>query len=147
VYRTVKQGDAIVIEWQGESKHSADDIVAAAQSPDDQSQFEEACYILYSILTTNRGPMAATDVYHAAKDGLVSVGTLKRAKKMLRVRSRRKSVEIAVPQSKSGETTTIVRWVWQLPDDKDLLRPYQQRLLREQKENKIGSVETVKQEP
>ena len=68
-------------------------------------------------------------------------------KKMLRVRSRRKSVEIAVPQSKSGETTTIVRWVWQLPDDKDLLRPYQQRLLREQKENKIGSVETVKQEP
>jgi len=128
VYRTVKQGDAIVIEWQGESKYSADDMVTAAQNPDDHSQLEEACYILYSILTTNGGPMAATDIYQAAKDGLVSVGTLKRAKKMLRVCSRRKSVEIA----KNGNKKTTVQWVWQLPDDADLLCPYHKRLLREQ---------------
>ena len=78
VYRTVKKGDAIVIEWLGESKCSADDMVAAARSPDDHSQLEEACYILYSILATHGGPMPATDVYQAARDGLVSIGTLKR---------------------------------------------------------------------
>ncbi len=135
-YRTLKQGDAIVIEWQGESKYSADDVVTAAKNPDDHSQLDEACYILYAILTTHGGPMAATDIYQAAKDGLVSVGTLKRAKKMLRVCSRRKSVQII----ENGTTKTTVQWVWQLPDDQDLLRPYQERLLREQEDD--GSTST-----
>ena len=88
--------------------------------------------------------MAATDVYQAAKEGLVSVGTLKRAKKMLRVCC---APKVGRDGAKNGKTITIVQWVWQLPDDEDLLRPYQERLLREQEENKIGSVETVKQEP
>ena len=79
--------------------------------------------------------MAATDVQEAAKDGLVSVGSLKRAKRMLRVCSRRQSVKIAVPQSKNGETITVIRWMWQLPDDEELLRPYRERLLREQAED------------
>jgi hypothetical protein len=123
-YRTVKQGDAIVIEWLGASRYSADDIVAAAQSPDSHSQLEEACYVLYSILATHEGPMAATEVLQAAKHGLVSVGTLKRAKKMLRVSSRRQ-----------GGATTPVQWVWQLPDDAALLLPYQERLSREQEDS------------
>jgi hypothetical protein len=127
-YSTVKQGDAIVIEWLGESRYSADDMVAAAQSPDAHSQLEEACYILYSILVAHEGPMPATDVFEAAKAGLVSVGTLKRAKKMLRVRSRRKLAEI----TKDDETTVVVQWVWQLPDDEELLRPYEERLERDE---------------
>jgi hypothetical protein len=132
VYRTVKRGDAIVVDWVGESKYTADDLVSAARSPDDRSQLEEACYVLYSILATHEGPMSAIEVHEAAKDGLVSVGTLKRAKKLLRVRSRRKTVEI----KNDGKTTTAVQWLWQLPDDKDLLRPYEERLAREQEETK-----------
>ncbi len=128
VYRTVKQGDAIVIDWRGESKYSADDLVSAARSPDDRSQLEEACYVLFSILKTYGEPMPATEVHEAAKNGLVSVGTLKRAKKLLRVRSRRKTVEI----KKDGKTATAVQWLWQLPDDKDLLRPYEERSAEEQ---------------
>jgi hypothetical protein len=130
-YSTAKKGDAIVVNWLGESRYSADDIVAAAQSPDAHSQLEEACYILYSILVAHEGSMPATDVFEAAKAGLVSVGTLKRAKKMLRVRSRRKLAEI----TKDDETTVVVQWVWQLPDDEELLRPYQDRLEREQAED------------
>ena len=135
VYRTVKQGDAIIIEWLGESKYSADDIVAAAQSPYEHSQLEEGCYVLYSTLATHDGPMAATEVREAATHDLVTVGTLKRAKKMLKVRSRRQSVQIAVPHSKCDEKITIAHWVWQLPDDAELLRPYQERLQREMEED------------
>jgi hypothetical protein len=50
---------------------------------------------------------------------------------MLRVRSRRKLAEI----TKDDETTVVVQWVWQLPDDEELLRPYQDRLEREQAED------------
>ena len=121
-YRTARQGDAIVIEWLGESKHSADDMVAASQSPDDHSQLEEACYVLYSILATHGGQMPATEVQEAAKDGLVSVGSLKRARGCSGCAVRRNRVKIAVPQSKNGETITVVRWMWQLPDDEELLR-------------------------
>ncbi len=127
-YRTVKRGDTIVIEWQGESRYSADDLVAAARSPDDHSQLEEACRVLYSILATADKPMPATEVYEAAKDALISVGTLKRAKKMLRVRSCRRSCQIV----NDGKTTPALRWVWQLPDDEDLLRPYRKWLKKEQ---------------
>ena len=87
---------------------------------------EEACYVLYSILATNGGPMPATEVHEAAKDGLVSVGTLKRGKKMLRVRSRRKTVQITndgtpttdeqpatdCKVTEDSEKPTAVQWVW-----------------------------------
>ena len=129
-YRTVRRGDAIVVEWLGESRYSADDMVAAARSPDDHSQLEEACRVLYSILATG-GPMPATEVCQAARLGLVSAGTLKRAKKMLRVRSCRRSYRIA----NDGETATVVRWLWQLPDDESLLRPYREWLAKEQAED------------
>jgi hypothetical protein len=127
-YRTVKQGNAVTINWLGESRYSADDLVAAARSPDDHSQLEEACRVLYSILATG-GPMPATEVCQAARLGLVSAGTLKRAKKMLRVRSCRRSFRIG-----NGEAATVVRWLWQLPDDKKLLHPYQEWLKKEQAE-------------
>ena len=43
-------------------------LVAAARSPDDHSQLEEACRVLYSILATG-GPMPATEVCQAARLG------------------------------------------------------------------------------
>ncbi len=127
-YRTVKQGDAIVVEWLGESKCSADDVASTARNVDDRSQLEEACYVLYSILKMHGTPMPATEVHEEAKDGLVSLGTLKRAKKLLRVGSRRKTIEI----TRGRTTTSAVQWLWQLPDDEDLLRPYRERFEREE---------------
>ena len=56
VYRTVKRGDAIVIDWLGDSKYSADDIVAAAHNADAHSQLQEACHVLYTFLTPKKIP-------------------------------------------------------------------------------------------
>jgi hypothetical protein len=149
VYRTVKRGDALVVDWLGESKYSADDLVSASSNPDAHSQLQEASYVLYSILTTHGGSLQATEVFEAAKEALVSLGTLKRAKKLLRVRSRRKSFEIRVPvegeereedepdedDGKQMELQTVIGWVWELPDDEELLRPYQERFMKEKAED------------
>jgi hypothetical protein len=147
-YRTVKRDDAIVIEWMGESKYSAEDLVAATHNPDAHSQLQEACYVLYSILVTH-GPLAATEVSKAAQDALVAIGTLKRAKKLLKVRSRRKSFEILVPMddleddSKEMGMQTVIRWVWELPIDEELLRPYKEKYLREKKEDESNQPATL----
>jgi phage N-6-adenine-methyltransferase len=130
IYRTVRRGDAIVIEWLGESSYSANDIVAAAHNADTQSQLQEACYVLYSALAAHEGPMAATQVDAAAQAALVSVGTLKRAKNVLKVRSRR---ELDRTPTMAGGPTKA-RWLWELPADEDLLRPYRERFEREQQE-------------
>jgi hypothetical protein len=145
VYRTVKRGDAIVIEWLGESRYSADDLVAASHNADAQSQLQESCYVLYSILASHGGPLPATEVNKAAQAALVSVSTLKRAKKLLKVRSRRKSFEISFPvqqddeaeedDRKEMELQTVICWVWELPDDDELLRPYQERFEQDNKED------------
>lgn len=144
VYRTVKRGRAIVVEWLGESKHSAEDLLAATSNAD--SQLQEACYVLYSVLAIHGGPLPATEVYKAAQDALVSMGSLKRAKKMLKVRSRRKTFEILVPvemdeedeaedDSQEMELQAVIRWVWELPDDEESLRPYKERFEREKAED------------
>jgi len=139
VYRTVKRGEAIVIEWLGDSKHTADDLIVATHSADEHSQLEEAAYVLYTILATAPAPLPATAVYEVAKDALVSVGTLKRAKKLLKVRSRRGSFDIEV-QGEDGnkELQTKTSWTWELPKDKELLAPYKERLDREASEDKGG---------
>ena len=144
-YRTVKRDDAIVIEWMGESKYSAEDLVAATHNPDAHSQLQEACYVLYSILFIHGGPLPATEVYKAAQDALVSIGTLKRAKKLLKVRSRRKTFDILVPvenDRKEMEMQTVIRWVWELPNDEELLQPYKERQLREKKEDESNQPAT-----
>jgi hypothetical protein len=149
VYRTVKRGDAIVIDWLGDSKYSADDLVAASHNADAHSQLQEACYVLYSILAVHGGPLPATTVYEAAQNALVSIGTLKRAKKLLKVRSRRMSFRVPMEEdrdetddgesdeddSRLMELQTEVCWVWELPNDKELLRPYKERFDREKKED------------
>ncbi len=66
---------------------SSDDLVAATQNADGHSQLQEACHVLYSILTDAGTPVPATAVNGAAKEALVSISTLKRAKKLLKVRS------------------------------------------------------------
>ena len=132
----MKRDDAIVVEWVGESKYSADDLLAASHNADAHSQLQEACYVLYSILCKGT-PVPATEVSEAAGDALVSIGTLKRAKRMLKVRSRRKSFNIEVRGGNGKmELQTKMGWVWELPDDKELLAPYKARFEREIAEDK-----------
>ena len=130
VYRTVKRGDAIVIEWLGESKHSADDIVAAAHNTDAHSQLKEACHVLYSILTTYEDPMPATEVHSAAQEALVSVGTLKRAKKLSEFAPGESRTPICLrrtrQQNRDGSGSC--------PTTKEFLRPYREQFLREQED-------------
>jgi archaellum biogenesis ATPase FlaH len=148
VYRTVKRDDAIVIEWVGESQVMADDLVYSAPgNRDDDSRLAEACYVLYSILAIN-GPMPATMVKKEAQKALVTEGTLKRAKKKLKVRSRKELFTIPVqvdeedgdgdeeqPLLQVGSEPKL-HWLWRLPtDEEDLLRPYRERFEREQAED------------
>ena len=135
-YRTVKRDDAIIIEWLGESKYSAEDLVGSARDADEHSQLQEAAYVLYSILVDDGTPVPATVVNKAAKEALVSVGTLKRAKKLLKVRSRRKSF-IIEERGSDGKTElkTVIGWAWELPEDDELLAPYKERDEREKAED------------
>jgi len=41
----------------------------------------------------------------------------------------------AEDDGKQIERQTVIRWVWELPDDEELLRPYKERFEREQREN------------
>lgn len=69
--------------------------------------------MLYSILAV--GPVQANDVIRLAKLAGVTVRTLKRAKRNLGVRSWKEG---------SGPGS---RWLWELPDDEELLRPFKAR--------------------
>jgi hypothetical protein len=132
VYRTVERDGAIIIDWMGESKYSAEDLVAASHNADAHSQLQEACYVLYSTLRDAGIPVPAKMVYALAQDALVSIGTLKRAKKLLNVRTRKVTVEIEM-RGPNGKVNmeTVARWLWELSDDKELLRPYKERYDRE----------------
>jgi hypothetical protein len=110
-YRTVKHtDDTITVEWLGPSKYSSADITAAQMKGDEHSALREAMQVLYSILS--RGPVAANEVVKLARLAAISERTLKRAKRDLRVRSWKQG---------SGQGS---RWYWQLPNDPDLLWPF-----------------------
>lgn len=79
------------------------------------SQLEEACYVIYKILSENQGQLPAKDVMAMAKKATISVRTLKRAKQRLGVYSRKVQNE------------TLSEWVWYLPNDETPLLPYKQR--------------------
>jgi DNA repair protein RadA/Sms len=147
-YRTVKRGDAIVVEWLGESRCSADDLLAG-QNSDAHSQLQEACYVLYAILRAEGGSLPAKAVSAAADDALVSVGTLKRAKRALKVRSRRRSFPILLPPDENNQSqqVTMVQWIWELPDDDELLQPYRERFLREKTENEVEQRDQAPDQP
>ena len=124
-YRTVMDHGVIKIEWLGESPSSASDLLEGCGDRFESSQLDEACYVLYSILAEFEDPMSAKEVLKEATNALVSIRTLKRAKKRLGVKSYRKRGD-----DKDGEATW--EWVWQLPADQTVLRLYQERALREQ---------------
>lgn len=124
-YRTIKRNDAITVEWLGESQHTVDFLSESSADRFGYSQLEEACYVLFTILSENGQPMPAKEVQEKAKAALVSPRTLKRAKKKLGVTSRRAVVE----SDKSDET--VILWVWELPKATGHLQPYRDRALKE----------------
>jgi hypothetical protein len=114
LYRTTKTGDTVSIEWLGESQHTAQDLAAQAA---ERSALDEACYVLYSLLS--QGPVWVKEVYPLAAQEGVARRTLYRAKEVLGVASRKRG---------NGKRSC---WLWELPDDEILLRRYRERDLDE----------------
>jgi hypothetical protein len=137
-YRTVKQGDAITVEWLGKSSHTVDVLSESGADNFRHSQLDEACYVLYTILADHEGPMPATEVKKQAGEALVSPRTLKRAKTKLGVMSRRVS---AIRTEENGKPT--IHWVWELPNNDALLRPFLERSMREHAHDFLGCIEEV----
>jgi hypothetical protein len=114
-YRTAKRGDAITIEWGGVSSYTAEDVAGGGRG--DRSRGREAEHVLYSILAA--GPVWVKEVLKLAAEAGVARRTLDRAKSNLKIRAWKQG---------GGQGA---RWMWQLPDDEDLLRPFRQRDLDE----------------
>jgi hypothetical protein len=110
-YRTVKQGDAITIEWLGPTDCTAHDLAGGGRA--EQSMLLEAAYVLYSILA--EGPVWAREVIRKAASAGVAKRTLDRAKLLLGVVSRKRG---------SGRGS---RWLWELPLDDARLQPFKDR--------------------
>jgi hypothetical protein len=110
-YRTVQAAGGIVIEWLGPTACTARDLAGAGGG--EPSVLADAAWVLYSLLSD--GPVAASEAIKLAAQAGVVKRTLCRAKKALRVVSRKEG---------SGRGS---RWAWELPDDEALLRPYRER--------------------
>lgn len=114
IYRTIKNADGTIqVVWLGETQRSAEDLAAAMAHREDDSSKHEAAYVLYSILAD--GPVPANEVLRLGKQAGVAERTLKRAKKMLKIPSKKKG---------SGTGT---QWFWQLPEDQQLLQAFKER--------------------
>lgn len=137
-YRTVKRNESITVEWLGESQHAVDALSGTSADGFGYSQLDEACYVLYTILAEDEAPTAATEVKKQAGEALVSPRTLKRAKKKLSVRSRRVTT---APAANEGEPAA--HWVWELPNNDVLLKPFRERAMREQTQDILNDIEDV----
>jgi hypothetical protein len=135
-YRTVKQDNVITIDWIGESSQSVDELMKANADRYRHSQFDEACFVLYSILAEQGEPMPAKEIKQKAGEALVSERTLKRAKIQLGVPSRRRQIWV------EEEESLVTQWVWELPKDKEVLRPYKERAIREHVDDLLEDIES-----
>lgn len=143
-YRTVMDHGVIKVEWLGECLSSASDLLEGCGDRFESSQLDEACYVLYSVLAGVREGKPAKEVLKEATNALVSVRTLKRAKRRLGVKSyrRRRDDKDGEVADDGGEASW--EWVWKLPDDEAVLRPYRDRAVRERAEEQA---EEVAEEP
>jgi hypothetical protein len=105
-----------VVEWLGESHLTADAVLGGLQEQGRSTLFE-AAHVLYSTLAD--GPVRAREVVLAAREAGVSERTLRRAKSLLQVRSRK--------LGNGGDAT----WYWALPDDEQILRPWRESQIEE----------------
>jgi hypothetical protein len=111
VYRTVKRGDTVVVEWLGESPCTARDLAGGGRA--EHSVLTEGAYVLYSLLAD--GPIWASEVYKLAGRAGVARRTVERAKVLLGVRSRK------VGNGRGA------RWYWKQSDDEQVHRAFKER--------------------
>jgi DNA repair protein RadA/Sms len=105
-----------VVDWLGESHLTADEVLGCSQQQS-HSALLEAAPVLYATLAD--GPVCAREVILAARAAGVCERTLRRAKSLLQVRSRRRATV--------GEAI----WYWVLPEDERILRPWRDRQIEE----------------
>lgn len=101
-FRPMDKGGGITIEWLGPCDYSAAQLLEAAHAQS-RPELEEAIFVLYSILAD--GPVPADHVKQLATRAGVAPRTLRRAKDVLQVVSRRKGYG------------TGGRFFWVLPPD------------------------------
>jgi len=94
-----------LIVWQGVVHIDADTLLRGRDSRRDAEVREEAKELLHDLLSD--GPARVTDAKKLLTDAGISVSTIQRAKKELRIRSVRERDE-------QGKT---IGWMWQLPTD------------------------------
>lgn len=112
IYRTEKQGDVIRVEWLGESRRTAQDLLGSTGGHI-PSRRSEAMQVIYSILS--EGPVPSNEAIARASKASIHGNTLYRAKADLGVKSRKWG---------SGRGSW---WTWELPKDEELLRPFKEK--------------------
>jgi hypothetical protein len=103
-YRIVASGSgAPVIQWEGQSERSAQEVLGlSGERGDTTSKLEAACNLLREILSD--GPHTETIIVQQAQAAGISRATLRRAKKVLGVESDKAGI------GKDGY------WLWRWPD-------------------------------
>lgn len=94
-----------VIRWQGTCDYTASDLLHVVSEYDSQSKLEQACGLLRDTLADT--PMPETQVQALADARNISKATLRRAKKVLGVESKKEGI---------GEGS---EWIWRLPQTPD----------------------------
>ena len=92
-------------EWTGKSELRAEDLLTPHQSSDDRSALQEANEFLTDFLRL--GAQGATKVMSEADARGISKATLRRAKKILKI----KDIRVGEDGKKGGGS-----WLWKLPD-------------------------------
>ena len=86
-FRPVARDGGLAVEWLGASDYSARQLLDAMRSGS-RSELGQAIYALYSILA--EGPVSASEAKALATQAGVSARTLRRAKEVLNVESKRR---------------------------------------------------------
>jgi AAA domain len=92
--------------WKGRSEVTPDALLAPYRSEEERSASEEAVDFLRGMLS--EGDVPVQDVIREAKKASISEITLRRAKKDLKVKATRQTLE--------GHARGSGLWVWRLPD-------------------------------
>jgi hypothetical protein len=103
-YRTLKEKSVILIDWLGESPHTANALFAVGR--DNRPALTEAIEVLRAILSD--GPIPASEALRIAREAGVAKRTLDRARKYLGV----------IPK-RVGRGWSV-HWTWTLPSPEPL---------------------------
>lgn len=115
-YRTEKAGDgAITVNWLGYVSQSTEALAAGYDTVLECSELERAMDFLYGVLVNGEKPQR--DVLDSAKDADLAKRTLYRAKRVMKIKSKR-----------VGST----HWVWRLPSGEvEAVRAAKERFVSE----------------